>query len=242
MDLENWMRKLPIKVRAMPVINVAIPGSHNTMMYTVLKNSPAAPDAPWGLEMMHRLFPKCVQNWLLTQSYTIRQQLVHGIRYFDIRTSYHDAHFMFCHGLYSIDNLQPLDEINAFLETHPHEVVILDFQHVYNCDRSLHQKYCEIVLSIFGMKILSRQETDLTNCSIESMTAGGKQVIVVYRHFCDEKPQFWCGNNFPTPWPNTMRRTRLKEILEENIQLRDMDNGYVTQCLLTPSFKYILTQ
>lgn len=241
-DLSNWMKSLPPPIRALSILNVAIPGSHNAMMYSVLKNSPAAPDAPRGLEVMNRLFPTCVQNWLLTQSYTIRQQLEHGVRYLDIRTSYHNGGFMFCHGLFSCDNLQPLEEINAFLQMHPKEVVILDFQHVYNCDRVLHQKYCDTILAIFGKKILPRLGTDLASCSIERMTATGKQIIVIYRKYSDELKQFWGDNNFPTPWPNTMSRTKLKAILEQNIQLRDMDNGYVTQCVLTPTIKYILLQ
>lgn len=242
-DLTNWMRNLPPPIRDMPLFNIAIPGSHNAMMYSVLKNSPAAPDAPKALAFVNRVFPTCVQNWLLTQQYTIRQQLEHGIRYFDIRTNRReDGRFMFCHGLYACEDLQPLEEINSFLNSHPKEVVILDFQHVYNCDREEHQKYCNLIISIFGKKILPRINTDLAQCSLESMTRKGQQVIVVYRRFCDEERQFWCSNHFPTPWPNTMSRMRLKEVLDFNIQLRDMDNGFVTQCVLTPTVKYILMQ
>lgn len=243
MDLANWMRNLPLTVRSMPLMHVAIPGSHNAMMYSVLKNSPAAPDAPRGLETMNRLFPTCVQSWLLTQAYTIRQQLEHGVRYLDIRTSYQEGRFMFCHGLYACDNLQPLEEINSFLDTHPKEVVILDFQHVYNCDRQRHQKYCETISAIFRSKILPRNGgMELSRCTLNTMTRQGHQVIVIYRKCSDEERRFWCSHHFPTPWPNTMSRRRLKQILDENLELRDMDNGHVTQCVLTPTIKYILLQ
>lgn len=149
LDLSQWMTNLSPVIRELPLIYIAIPGSHNTMMNQVMKDSPAAPDAPRGLRMLYQLFPTCVQNWIVTQTYGIRQQLEHGIRYLDIRTSYRKGQFMFCHGLYSCDSLQPLEEINQFLEAHPKEIVILDFQHVYNCDRTLLQKYCEIIMSIF---------------------------------------------------------------------------------------------
>lgn len=241
-DLANWMKNLPPALRSLSITNVAIPGTHNAMMYTVMKNSPSAPDAPRHLDVLNRIFPSCVQNWLLTQRYTIRQQLEHGIRFFDIRTSYVDGSFRFCHGLYSFDNLQPLEDINTFLTTHPSEVVILDFQHVYNCDRELHQRYCDTIISIFGPRILPRHSNNLADSSIESMTASGQQVVVIYRKYSDEKKQFWSSNNFPTPWPNTMSRTRLKEILDVNIELRDMENGFVTQCVLTPTIQYIMLQ
>lgn len=241
LDLANWMGSLPEDIRKQPLINLAIPGSHNAMMYQVLKNSSAAPDAPRGLNVIFRMFPGCVQKWLLTQNYTVRQQLEHGIRYLDIRTSYHEQSFKFCHGLYSCENLQPLEDVNSFLATHPKEVVILDFQHVYNCDRDLHQKYCELILSIFGEKILPRNSIEtLDRCSLETMAKNGHQVIVIYRKYCDDARVFWCSHHFQTPWPNTISCSRLKEILEANVELRDKDNGYVTQMVLTPTLKQIL--
>lgn len=242
LDLTNWMRDLPARVRQQPIINVAIPGSHNAMMHQVIKNSPAAPDAPRGLDVFYRIFPGCVKNWLLTQSYGVREQLEHGIRYLDIRTSYHEGTFWFCHGLFSGVYLQPLQEVKAFLDAHPEEVVFLDFQHVYNCDKALHEKYCDLISSVFGKKILPRSETDLRSCSLDDMTSRGRQVLVIYRRYCDEKRHFWCSYNFNTPWPNTMSATKLKQILEDNIQWRDKENGYVTQCVLTPTIKYILMQ
>lgn len=240
--LANWMTTLPRRIRELPLISIAIPGSHNTMMYQVLKDSPAAPDAPRGLQTLNRLFPACVQSWIVTQTYTVRQQLEHGIRYLDIRTSFRKGQFMFCHGLYACDSLQPLEEVNRFLEAHPKEVVILDFQHVYQCDRTLHQKYCDTIISIFGRKILPRKETDLRQCSLKSMADAGQQVIVIYRMYCDEETKFWCSYHFPTPWPNTMSGSRLKQTLGGNIQLRDRENGHVTQCVMTPTLQYIILQ
>lgn len=239
-DLASWMGQLSPQLRSIPIIFLAIPGSHDSLMYKVMRRSPVAPDAPQHLHLWNVLVPGIVRRWVQTQELEAGAQLELGVRYFDIRASYLGGNFMICHGLYSGDSLQPLHEINLFLDQHPTEVVILDFQHVYNATAEQHQSYCDTIAAIFGNKILPRLGNSLTKCSLDDMTASGKQVIVIYRYLCDRDALFWGGQDWPTPWPNTVKVKTLQQFLADSIQERDKEKGYVSQCILTPSGRFIV--
>ncbi|XP_011505190.1 PREDICTED: PI-PLC X domain-containing protein 3 [Ceratosolen solmsi marchali] len=45
-NLELWMTYLPSKLRGIPIIHLAIPGSHNSMTCTIEKNNCIGPDEP----------------------------------------------------------------------------------------------------------------------------------------------------------------------------------------------------
>lgn len=79
-DLENWMGKLPPELKAVPIINLAIPGSHDTMSYGIKSKSPVAPDAEPIVESLNKFIPCVVRRWAVTQRYDVVDQLKSGIR------------------------------------------------------------------------------------------------------------------------------------------------------------------
>lgn len=80
-DLENWMGKLPDELRNnVPVINLAIPGSHDSGSYGINKKSKLAPDAEEIVQKIFPFVPCVVRRWSKTQKYTILDQLKNGIR------------------------------------------------------------------------------------------------------------------------------------------------------------------
>lgn len=79
-DLENWMGKLPAELKEIPIINLAIPGSHDTMSYGIKNNAPVAPDADPVVETLNKFIPCVVRRWAVTQRYTIQEQLKSGVR------------------------------------------------------------------------------------------------------------------------------------------------------------------
>lgn len=75
------MGKLPGIIRdRIPIINLAIPGSHDSGAYGVNRNSKIAPDAEDVVRELYRFIPFIVRKWAKTQKYTFRQQLENGIR------------------------------------------------------------------------------------------------------------------------------------------------------------------
>lgn len=80
-DLENWMSNLPHALRSnVPVINLAIPGSHDSGSYGISRKAKLAPDAEEILKRIYPFVPCIVQRWSKTQKYSIADQLVNGIR------------------------------------------------------------------------------------------------------------------------------------------------------------------
>lgn len=80
-DLENWMGRLSMDVRQrVPIIYLAIPGTHNSMTYGITSLSKIAPDADESVRRLNRLFPVIVRRWSKNQKINVTQQLTLGIR------------------------------------------------------------------------------------------------------------------------------------------------------------------
>lgn len=80
-DLENWMTFLPESIRRnVPLINLAIPGSHDSFSYGISRKSRLAPDAEEIVQKLFPFIPCVIRRWSKTQKYTVEDQLKNGIR------------------------------------------------------------------------------------------------------------------------------------------------------------------
>ena len=70
-----------------------------------------------------------------------------------------------------------LKDINAFLNEHPEEVVILDFQKIYQCSKEDHEKIIELIESTFRGKLLSKNYNG--DLSLSDLFLKKIQVIVI---------------------------------------------------------------
>lgn len=241
-NLESWMTNLPSQLRRLPIIYLAIPGSHDSMSYGIKTNSPVAPDASSSVETLHKFVPCIVKRWAITQKLCVTNQLCSGVRYFDLRISrkLSDNQFYFVHGLYSEEILHPLNELKAFLLTHPCEFFILDCQHFYNFTGKDYARLEKILLDLFGDKIYGRYDGHLDECTLRRMAEMKKQLLIIFRHNQRVPMQFWPATYWPTPWPNQININELKQFLDDAIFRRPKECGYVTQCVLTPSVQFIV--
>ncbi len=135
------------------VVDLVIPGSHDA----------ATDDMMW----MAR-----------TQDKTIYDQLLCGTRYLDFRVRLKDDKLVICHNIINGKELSGvLDEIVTFLDEHPSEGLIVDFQHFY--DGALERVF-PLVEEKLGDKIVSRSDISPINF-IESLTLDdirGKCLII----------------------------------------------------------------
>ncbi|KAL1388312.1 hypothetical protein pipiens_012642 [Culex pipiens pipiens] len=122
--------------------------------------------------------------------------------------------FYFVHGLFCEEIAEPLDQLKDFLRTHPREFVVLDCQHFYLFNPTDHCVLSAELNRIFDKKIYSRDINQLKDCTLESATRNGKQILIVYRSDACVNDRFWLSQDWPTPWPN--------------------------ECVLTPSVRFIV--
>ncbi|XP_068144847.1 PI-PLC X domain-containing protein 2 [Drosophila tropicalis] len=240
MSKEHWMRELPPELRQLSIINLAIPGSHNSMTYGINSSSKLSPDAEPAIRRWHRFFPCFVRRWCKNQSSSIVEQLQLGVRYFDLRIAQNEGKFYYCHGLYSMEIFEPLDEIRQFLDTHSEEVVILDLQHFYDLDVAHHQQLHMELIQFFGHRLYSTLDGSLHDCSLERCLQLQRQVVVIYRRCPIPLPlRFWPSYAWPTPWPNKASVKQLQSFLEDSLLSRRPQDGFVSQVLITPTGRYI---
>lgn len=245
-DLENWMTKLPPSLRSLPLIYLAIPGSHDSFTSNITNASDVSLDSERILQDLRWIvcLKVIMANWTKTQNYVVNDQLKAGIRYFDLRisTKRGDDTLYFCHGLYSCEVQPVLKDIAAFLETHNQEVVILDCQHFYGFKQETHGKLMQMIIKTYGTKLLPYSD-HMDHLSLDYMTNQFRyQIIVIYRSDAARfgQPLLWPSASFPNPWADTMDPNTLFNYLDDAIKIRPVHVGFVTQCILTPSLADVL--
>uniref|UniRef100_A0A3Q3XCL5 Uncharacterized protein n=1 Tax=Mola mola TaxID=94237 RepID=A0A3Q3XCL5_MOLML len=79
----DWMSRLPEELLAVPLWNLALPGSHDSMSFCLDVTSPVVRSEPRLLRLIDRLLPcwtrRCIRRWASTQVHnsctTAAQQL-----------------------------------------------------------------------------------------------------------------------------------------------------------------------
>ena len=213
------------------------------------------PDCPTAVKDMCKLFGSAAKNimhkWSVTQGLSLTKQLQAGIRYFDFRVARgkdSTDQTYFTHGLLSGAVEPRLRDIASFLEEHPKEVVLLDFNHFYKMTDTCHQQLSDTVLKIFGKKICPHVNTfeGRQQLCLKNLMDQGQQVIVFYQcEFAKNHPELWPGSTIRAPWANTCDVTKLLSFLEESYIYRQQgplaDLFYVCQGVLTPDFRYMMS-
>ncbi|XP_043275694.1 PI-PLC X domain-containing protein 3 [Venturia canescens] len=246
-NLESWMTHLPPVLKNLPIIQLAIPGSHNTMTYGIKRSNDVGPDKPKWLRVLSRFFSfiskPIIYNWSVTQYEDVTIQLNGGIRYLDLRLatkSSNNESIYFVHGLYGSEVTEPLESVDHWLTAHPEEVVLLDCQHFYEFTKENHRYFVDKIKRIFGNKICPATR-NLVDISLSWLNERKYQVLVIYRNeIAAGEKHVWPSGLWPTPWPDTVDPDKMLQFLELRIRNRTPNVGFVSQCLLTPNSAYVV--
>ncbi|XP_041459366.1 PI-PLC X domain-containing protein 3-like [Lytechinus variegatus] len=244
-EFSNWMGELPDRLRSESLKNIAIPGSHDSFSFFLDCQSPVSSGSPDTVRNLVAVFgdaaKKIVHNWSVTQSLNFKQQLDLGIRYFDFRISRCPGKegFYFVHGLHGLQVSNGLREINDWLNEHPREVVIIDFNHLY-CMQEKHDQLISCIEGAFSSKLCP--EMDLEAVTLNVLCDEGWQVITIYHDETSVKhPNIWQGRSIHSVWPNTTEAPKMVNILNaHHTRGRPQDKFYVSQGVLTPTGTTIL--
>lgn len=199
-EIENadWMSRLADTLADIPLWDLAIPGSHDTMSYCLDTHSPVLESEPYFLRVLDCLVPcfvrPCVVRWATTQARSVSDQLNAGIRFFDLRIAFRKDHkedaLYFAHGMYTLQTVkEALSAIAAWLEEHLKEVVILVCSHFYELDDAHHISLVSFITTLFGDKLCPPQGIP----SLRSCWGLGRQVIVSYdnQEMVQRHKQLW---------------------------------------------------
>lgn len=238
-DVTNWMSKLPEHLHTVPLNQLAIPGSHNSYTYELDVSSEIGADKA-DIKPIISMFgdtgKSVMKEWSVTQSLTFRQQLEHGVRYFDLRVATRKdksgAHFL--HSLYGMSVETGLNEIKLFMEQHPREIILLDFNHFYEMDAHNHEILIDLITEKFGAKLCPH--LDMDSVTLEMMWESGLQVIVLYQNqVVRDNMMFWPNMSIIAPWANTTSAHDLITFLEQSYKAnRSPSQFHVVQGILTP--------
>ncbi|XP_029434708.1 PI-PLC X domain-containing protein 2 isoform X2 [Rhinatrema bivittatum] len=242
----DWMGSLGPGLSALPLANLAIPGSHDSFSFWVDEESPIGADQAASVRRLARiaLVKKLIKKWSVTQSLTFKEQLESGIRYFDLRVSSRadeaGEEIYFLHGLFGMKVRDGLTAINTFLRHHGREVVFLDFNHFYAMTHGHHTRLIDMLQEIFGSKLGTAEHVE--NVTLQSLWKKGVQVLVFYHSGLSRECAFlWPGRTMPAPWANTTSVQELLRFLESALSERSkLSTFHVSQAILTPRLHTVL--
>lgn len=222
---------------------VALPGTHDSGTYAITALSTIAPgqDLPEWVNSVHALGPagrvaaQIIAGWSKTQPVDIAAQLQAGIRYFDLRVVRQAGEYYVCHGMYSAKVDDVISAVRAFTNQHPKEIVILDFNHLYEMPNpSAHAPLVAKLMAAFGNKLAPNTLPPTT--SVGELWSKGYQVIALYADAdaVSQSPGLWPQSAISSPWPNTKDLSMLHADLDRYRSNRPSDQLFVLQGVLTP--------
>nr|ACO15762.1 Phosphatidylinositol-specific phospholipase C X domain-containing protein 3 [Caligus clemensi] len=240
-DRSNWMGDLCIEIRdEIPLSNLSIPGTHNSFTYSLDKKSPIGPDSSEWLVELGKYLPLIrpyIYRWSKCQDFNVQTQLSAGARYFDIRLAVKSVtELRVIHALYGAEIGPILKQIRDFLQFHSEEVVILDFQHLYDFSADHYTSLEALIDGIFGKWICSPSEPK-DKLTLSYLKSKDIRVVVIYPL---NKGRYWTRGDCLNPWANTTSATKLVKFLSDNLPHRDPNRLYVSQGILTADAAFIV--
>ena len=216
----DWMAQIP---NTRVLNQLVIPGTHDAGTDTIISTSKFSlsndDPLPTWLEKISNFLPvslvrPIVAAWSKTQPLSIEEQLDSGVRYFDFRVCDFQSHFYFCHALLGTRLKQALQQLREFSIKHPTEIILCDFNHVYNVKNDDDENQL-ITLLKNNLGDLAVPNTYQPSSTIGDIRASGRNVIIFLSptiHSTDSI--YWSENNMDSSWPNVDNSVDLKKQLD----------------------------
>lgn len=195
----DWMSRLPEELQDVPLWNMAIPGSHDSMSFCLDVSSPLLRSQPCLLRAIDRLLPcctrTCVSRWATTQQSVLSDQCDLGVRFLDLRIARKPeggSKLFFAHGIYTLMTVKEALEILAtWLDAHPKEIVIISCSHFEALTDEDHVHLVEFIIGLFGEKLCPSQDIP----TLRSCWSRRQQVVVSYddKQMVLQHPELWAA-------------------------------------------------
>ncbi|XP_014106704.1 PREDICTED: PI-PLC X domain-containing protein 1 isoform X2 [Pseudopodoces humilis] len=141
----QWMSRLPEKLWDIPLYNLALPGSHDTMTYCLDKSSAVSGNESKLVKFLSKCLPcivhPIIMKWSITQVLTVTEQLESGVRYLDFRIAHKandpSMNLYFVHMVYTTVTVQVVPTLRTMWHL-GHQVIVS-----YEEEVEL-EKHCEL--------------------------------------------------------------------------------------------------
>ncbi|XP_058468305.1 PI-PLC X domain-containing protein 1-like [Solea solea] len=240
----DWMSSLPEELLDVPLWNLAIPGSHDSMSFCLDESSPVLRSESCLLRVLDSLFPcwtrPCVYRWATTQQSVLSDQCDLGIRFLDLRIARKPSggsELYFAHGIYTLISVkEALYELTAWLDAHPKEIVIISCSHFDSLRDEDHVCLVESIITLFGEKLCFSQDTP----TLRSCWSRCQQVIVSYgnKQVVPQHPELW--TEIPYWYADSPNPKKVITYLEDQKHRRRPAGFYVSGLNLTEDAPYVV--
>ncbi|CAL8117956.1 unnamed protein product [Orchesella dallaii] len=209
-----WMAELGETIGDLPVTSLIIPGTHNSGSWEKYKG------------VVSEINP--LSAYEITQEESIYDQLMHGIRYLDVRVSYHSIlpiNFWVSHELLpQIPLTSLLSDVQRFVgETGRKEIVFVDFHRFHSgINRpEIHTQLIHLVDSYLGSFLVPYNQPVgmLTPNQLWNGGNGSRTVFVTYPEPLIRKQYSFLWPPFQHSWANTNNISQLEKFLGEDLQV-----------------------
>lgn len=217
----DWMKGLDATVTSATLNNLFLPGSHDSGAYqidpsVILKNTRGMRIARWfatKLPFVRRI----IEKWSCAQGTDIKGQLEHGVRALDLRISRIPATGEFCisHTFYAEKLETVLQQINAFTDAHPDEVLLIHMKPDWaNHDQIAGHEgdLIKFIEELIGTKCVAPSDDDSfgDSCTIDAMRANKTPIVAMYKpHMPLDMPnesKIWTNRAIGNYWDNTANK------------------------------------
>lgn len=192
-DTKNWMSQLAGAIGYKRLGDLYIPGTHDSCAYSLEDSIARNQDLPKKLRYVPGV-SGFMKKWAKTQSLSIFQQLEAGARYLDFRVVYRESQrrFYALHTLYCIPLDEALEQVKAFTDQHPHEIVIIELGDFSYMPAGGHEQFNKLMIETLSEKRVVR-ETEASKTLVE-LWALGRQVVLLHnkkdKGFADQIQKF----------------------------------------------------
>jgi len=189
-DFSGWMGQNKGSLYGKHLTDVVLPGTHNSGAYWLDNKFDPSGDLSKTLQQIidiaHMIGINAPYNliraWALTQTGTVYQQLMGGIRFLDLRCVWDNSTnaWRTSHMLLGAPIDQIAQDIASFVSTHPTEIVVVQTSHYAgeNGNIALQDQLANIFTNRLNGRLFPRQSSSFAGFTIQDMINKGQTVLV----------------------------------------------------------------
>ncbi|GBN47665.1 PI-PLC X domain-containing protein 1, partial [Araneus ventricosus] len=222
----SWMAEGGDHLGGLPLSGIMIPGSHDSGSFFFGEER-----APFS-------------KYKYAQEVSVFNQLVYGLRYFDLRVGHYGGEFYINHNFlrthHTVESV--LYQVQKFLTLSPKEIIILDFHNFPHGFRNdgVHLKLQNLIMTVLGPFLIPFTD-EFENATIGKLWRSERNVLVSYDNptraafFPDA---FW--PSIPRAWGNKQTAEELKAYFREFFENPAPQGLWASMAEITPNARSIL--